>query len=597
MTPTLSATSRPRVLGWVRSASFLDGDWGTSIAYVLGISFTLAGYSSLWHLVMMLGLTTLVALNYITLCRLYPNGGGVYSSVYHRSRTLAVVGALLLGADYVITMSLSVLDAFHYFDFAHPNLWAIGVIAGLGLFNWFGPKHSGGMAFGISVLTLVTLVILIVASAPSALTSAHIAPPTGGFFKNWGIFVGIILSISGIEAISNMTGLMKDPARDSRRAILAVLTKVIVATIFLGLAMHAVPLLTGHTEDMVRFLGVHYVGRWFGWIVALALGLLLISAGNTALNGLISIQFLMSVDNELPAFLRRLNRHGVPFLPLIIATLAPILVLLATHDILILAHLYAIGVVGAVLIKIGSTATDPSLRLSRLTRTLMGISALVLFFVELSIAIEKPQATLFAAIILFVGLCARYLAIRKAGQALEYAEAPAAARVRKRQRVIPLSTKFLVAVRGKSEQLLRFAISEAKAYNALLLVLRVKEIAVGTLPEKMLLVSSDVDEWIENACEEAGIDYQPIIFASNEVGYTIAEQAALFGVERVIMGIPRRSIMETALKGDVIRVVSHLLPEEIQLVIFGGGPEIVPRLPEEAPAATPAVEKQQPAAV
>ena len=70
MTPTLSATSRPRVLGWVRSASFLDGDWGTSIAYVLGISFTLAGYSSLWHLVMMLGLTTLVALNYITQCRL-----------------------------------------------------------------------------------------------------------------------------------------------------------------------------------------------------------------------------------------------------------------------------------------------------------------------------------------------------------------------------------------------------------------------------------------------------------------------------------------------------------------------------------------------
>ncbi len=289
MTTTLSATSRPRVLGWVRSASFLDGDWGTSIAYVLGISFTLAGYSSFWHLMMMLGLTTLVALNYVTICRLYPNGGGVYSSVYHRSRTFAVVGALLLGADYVITMSLSVLDAFHYFNFAHPNLWAIGIIIGLGLFNWFGPKHSGGMAFAISLLTLLTLLVLIAASAPTALATTHIAPAAGGFFKNWGIFVGIILSISGIEAISNMTGLMKDPARDSRRAILAVLAKVIIATIFLGLAMHAVPQLTGHTEDMVRFLGEHYVANWFGWIVAFALGLLLISAGNTALNGLISI--------------------------------------------------------------------------------------------------------------------------------------------------------------------------------------------------------------------------------------------------------------------------------------------------------------------
>lgn len=587
MTPTLSATSRPRVLGWVRSASFLDGDWGTSIAYVLGIGFTLAGYSSFWHLMMMLGLTTLVALNYITICRLYPNGGGVYSSVYHRSRTFAVVGALLLGADYVITMALSVLDAFHYFDFAHPNLWAIAVILGLGAFNWFGPKHSGGMAFAISLLTLLTLLVLIAASAPTALTATHIAPPTGGVLKNWGIFVGLILSISGIEAISNMTGLMKDPARDSRRAILAVLAKVSAATIFLGLAMHAVPQLTGHTEDMVRFLGEHYVAHWFGWIVALALGLLLISAGNTALNGLISAQFMMSVDNELPAFLRRLNRYGVPILPLIIATIAPVLVLLITHDLLILAHLYAIGVVGAVLINIGSTATDSSLQLPRRTRALMGVSAVILFFVELSIIIEKPQATLFVAIILFVGLGARYAAIRKAARSFEHAEAPAAAgRTRKRQRTTPPSAKFLVALRGKSEQLLRFAISEARAYNALLLVLRVKEIAVGTLPEKILMVSSDVDEWIEQTCADAGIDYQVIVFASNEVGYTIAEQAALFGVDRVIMGVTRRGIVEAALKGDVIRVVSHLLPEEIQLVIFGGGAEAVTRVSEK-PASPP----------
>src|SRR3970282_1025008 len=105
------ATSRPRVLGWVRSAAILDGDWGTSIAYVLGIGFALAGNSSFWHLMAMLALTALVAVNYITICRLYPNGGGVYSSVYGRSKTWAVIGALLLSADYVVTIALSILDA------------------------------------------------------------------------------------------------------------------------------------------------------------------------------------------------------------------------------------------------------------------------------------------------------------------------------------------------------------------------------------------------------------------------------------------------------------------------------------------------------
>ncbi len=59
------ATSRPRVLGWLRSAAILDGDWGTSVAYVMGLGFALAGYSSFWHLCFMLALTSLVAVNYI----------------------------------------------------------------------------------------------------------------------------------------------------------------------------------------------------------------------------------------------------------------------------------------------------------------------------------------------------------------------------------------------------------------------------------------------------------------------------------------------------------------------------------------------------
>jgi len=52
---------------------------------------------------------------YSQICRIYPDGGGVYTAAKSKSRTLAVVGALLLFADYTVTASLSVLDAFHYF--------------------------------------------------------------------------------------------------------------------------------------------------------------------------------------------------------------------------------------------------------------------------------------------------------------------------------------------------------------------------------------------------------------------------------------------------------------------------------------------------
>lgn len=196
------ASSRPRVLGWVRSAALLDGDWGTSIAYVLGISFALAGYSSFWHLSWMLGLTALVAVNYITICRLYPNGGGVYSSVYHRSKIVAVIGALLLAEDYVITMALSVLDACHYLNLPHPQWWAIAILVLIGALNWYGPKNSGTLAVVISTATMMTVITIILASAPIAVTSVHIQPPVGGFFDNWRIFVGIILSASPASKLS-----------------------------------------------------------------------------------------------------------------------------------------------------------------------------------------------------------------------------------------------------------------------------------------------------------------------------------------------------------------------------------------------------------
>src|SRR5689334_1858062 len=48
---------------------------------------------------------------------------------------------------------------------------------------------------------------------------------------------------------------------------------------------------------------------------------------------------------------------------------------------------------------------------------------------------------------------------------------------------------------------------------------------------------------------------------SFEVGYTIAEQAATFGVDRLILGATQRTLVEKALRGDVLRTVSELLPE------------------------------------
>src|SRR5215472_6772770 len=149
-----STTKRPRNVDWPRAAAILYGDWGTSKAYVVGLAFAVAGYGSFWLIAAMAVLTALVGVNYMVICRHYPDGGGVYASVRHRSEIVSIVGAFLLVADYLVTAAISALSAFQYlgqyvnvFGIAHhPEWWAAGAIVLIGALNFFGPRHTGGLA-------------------------------------------------------------------------------------------------------------------------------------------------------------------------------------------------------------------------------------------------------------------------------------------------------------------------------------------------------------------------------------------------------------------------------------------------------------------
>src|SRR5271168_4744841 len=112
---TLLSSERPRDVGWLQAAGLLFGDWGTSRLYVLGLALFFAGRSSFWLICMMSVLILAVGWGYSQICRIYPDGGGVYTAAKHKSQTLAVIGALLLFADYTVTASLSALCAFNYF--------------------------------------------------------------------------------------------------------------------------------------------------------------------------------------------------------------------------------------------------------------------------------------------------------------------------------------------------------------------------------------------------------------------------------------------------------------------------------------------------
>src|SRR5436190_18235301 len=377
-----STTKRPRNVDAKRAADILYGDWGTSKAYVIGLAFAVAGYASFWLIAAMCVLTALVGINYMVICRHYPDAGGVYASVRHRSEILSIVGAFLLIADYLVTAAISAMSAFQYLGqylgITHPELWAAAAIVVIGALNYFGPRHTGGLAFLIAVPTVVVVVLLGAFSIPhlgDAVRNLH--PLSNDISTNWKAFVGIVLALSGVEAIANSTGVMRlnpgsslskpSVSKTSTPAIIMVMIEVCLFTALLGLAMHALNGLQINGDDvdapgnpgvrdyMLRYMAQIFVGNAFGatmghifaWIVSIVFGLLLLSAVNTALVDLIAIQFLMSRDRELPSVFQKLNRYGVPFLGMISATVFPMLLVLLVSNMAGLADLYAIGVVGA----------------------------------------------------------------------------------------------------------------------------------------------------------------------------------------------------------------------------------------------------------
>src|ERR1700676_3246277 len=153
-------TKRPRNVDTPRAAAILYGDWGTSKAYVIGRAFAIAGYSSFWLIAAMCLLTALVGVNYMAICRHYPDGGGVYASVRHRSEILSIVGAFLLVADYIVTAAISALSAFQYLGVDYTEVFAGGAILLIGALNFFGPKHTGGLAFMVSLPTVIVVILL-----------------------------------------------------------------------------------------------------------------------------------------------------------------------------------------------------------------------------------------------------------------------------------------------------------------------------------------------------------------------------------------------------------------------------------------------------
>jgi len=319
-------------------------------------------------------------------------------------------------------------------------------------------------------------------------------------------------------------------------------------------------------------------GHIAAWIVSLVFGFLLLSAVNTAIVDLVAISFLMSRDGELPGGFQKLNKFGVPNLGVIVATAFPAILVITMKDMAALADLYAVGVVGAIATNLGASSTDRHLGLERWERILMFCTFLIMVAIEVSLFVDKPNARVFAVTILAFGLIMRGLAHEHAERRKAALPVPALAPAgtsRPEPAFFNINTgaasgtPMMCAIRGIGRTL-DFAIEEARETDRPLYLLFVREQPIITAQDRKRKWMDDPEarEIFAYASEKAdGHTVLPCYAVSESPADTIVDIAATVGASRLLLGAPQRNTLLNMLRGNMVRQVATLLPEDIHLLV------------------------------
>jgi amino acid transporter/nucleotide-binding universal stress UspA family protein len=632
----------PRNLKWYHAGPLLFGDWGTSRLYVLGLAFFYTGHASPVYLAAMSLIMIGVAFAYSIICRNFTEGGGVYAVARQLSPTLSVIGATLLLADYIVTAALSLLDGMHYFGVPHDKhvlavVLCVLCIGLVGIVNWFGARSAGRFALIIAVGALLTSLTIGVMCLPYFFEGAKaisLEPVMNeSWTERWQSLVRIVLALSGVEAVANMTGLMKQPvAKTAKRTIWPVLAEVVILNMIFGIALTGLPRLVdihkpdyqtysyaaaqspaspggvaqapAHAEaeppddvkeyrdTAVKVLAVASgerfggtaLGTTMGWISGIVFGLLLLSAANTAIMALVSVLYSLSGDKELPRPFLRLNYSGVPWIGLVFACVAPALLLLVMNDVAQLAGLYAVGVCGAITISVLGCAYNRKLEIKRWERAVLWVIGTLMFGVEITILFTKPEAAAFAGGLIVLVLGTRAALKWHTKRTPEPLIAPQAGWITEVERELPSldpsRPKIMYAARTRYQA--EYAVAQAKRRRAVLFALFVRPLRVLDVRPGQAPHLRDDPEALEALggvamlARTAGVPIVPIyVTTSGDIAEEILDYTVTFGCDTLIMGKSRRSLFSRKVAGDIVSNVEQLLPDDVSLIIRSASPTLV----------------------
>ncbi len=351
-------------------------DIGTSIYYVPGILYGTVGKLAGFFVLLTMTVFILLTFKYVEVTYRFPQGGGVVTVAARAlNHWFGALGGMFILVDYFLTAAISSLSGMFYLSVVLPaigpgtmffgqsiTLWiTLVILVLLGVLNWVGVNESAKVSMVGAVIAFVSDIAILVTvfthisfsmflSLFPQMFSGKALTPVSLLVG----FAGSFLAFSGLESISQLSPVMKLPRKGVGKLalFLVILTVGLTSPLLTVLSTLLLPKAAANavlSSQIISLLGGRWGGVFLQTEVAISASALLVFASNTAIIGSYHVFLALSRMEFFPKFILQRNKlRGTPHYSIALATVIPILVLLAVHgDITILGDMYAFGLLGA----------------------------------------------------------------------------------------------------------------------------------------------------------------------------------------------------------------------------------------------------------
>ena len=369
-------------------------------------------------------------------------GGGVYSFSYLvLGPVISFVAVASIMVDYTLTACMSAVSAVEnatsFFMMSHFSkmgivLIIIWAIAGL---NILGIRENARFTFLIFIFAAFVFFNLI-ASGILAFDSDSLIRLKGGFshaagrlkgspLQNYGVFIAsiasCILAYSGVESVLQTAGLVRTWREIGKAYIFLACTVGIVTPVVAALALSAPMDFARHEGDLITHYATLLNGIPFGILVAVLASFTLIMAVNTAFVASSELMERVAERYGFRWFIATNQRQSLYRIHLFNALFFSAIILITQGSQMILADMYALGLIASFCINMGSliiyrysmgTKEVRQFNTNRVITLSMWIVFMSCFFF---LASMKPHGTLMWATVTLFVLIAGLLVARRRG--------------------------------------------------------------------------------------------------------------------------------------------------------------------------------------